>query len=117
IDKAGEELFRILAFGGLAVFAEPWGENPLLRWARRRVPYAGKERTRDEEPLRRKHIHILRDIFSCVEVQGFQLFGMASRVLSHSHRQTAFDSWDQVLLTRIPRLQEYCRYIVLTLRK
>jgi SAM-dependent methyltransferase len=117
INKAGKELFRILAFGGVAVFAEPWGENPLLRWARRRVPYPGKERTPDEEPLRRKHIHVLRDIFPCVEVQGFQLFAMAGRVLSYSHRLTALDSWDQMLLARVPRLQQYCRYVVLTLRK
>ena len=28
--------------GGVAVFCEPWGENPLLTWAQRRLHYAGK---------------------------------------------------------------------------
>src|SRR5689334_7058566 len=31
---AGRELFRVLRPGGVAVFCEPWGENPLLGWAR-----------------------------------------------------------------------------------
>ncbi len=117
VRAAGEELFRILAPGGVAVFAEPWGENPLLRWARKKIPYPGKERTPDEEPLCRKHIRILRAIFSHVEVQGYQLIAMAGRVFSRSRRLTALNSWDQMLLTRVPRLQQYCRYVVLTLRK
>jgi ubiquinone/menaquinone biosynthesis C-methylase UbiE len=117
VRAAGEELFRILAPGGVAVFAEPWGENPLLRWARKRIPYPGKERTPDEEPLSRKHIRILRAIFFHVEVQGYQLIAMAGRVFSRSRRLTALNSWDQMLLTRVPRLQQYCRYVVLTLKK
>src|SRR5205823_4605799 len=39
LDRAGRELFRVLRPGGLAVFCEPWGENPLLNWARRRLSY------------------------------------------------------------------------------
>src|SRR5262249_31745412 len=31
---AGHELRRVLRPGGVAVFCEPWGENPLLRFAR-----------------------------------------------------------------------------------
>ncbi len=53
---AGRELFRVLRPGGVAVFCKPWGENPLLRWARRRLPYRGKQRTVDEEPLRLRHV-------------------------------------------------------------
>jgi len=116
VRAAGEELFRILAPGGMAVFAEPWGENLLLRWARKKIPYPGKQRTPDEEPLCRKHIRILRAIFPRVEVQGYQLIAMAGRVFSRSRRFTALNSWDQMLLTRVPRLQQYCRYAVLTLR-
>src|SRR5262249_24378465 len=39
VQVAGRELWRVLRPGGLAVFCEPWGENPLLRWARSRLPY------------------------------------------------------------------------------
>jgi ubiquinone/menaquinone biosynthesis C-methylase UbiE len=117
IKSAGEELFRILTSGGLAVFAEPWGGNPLLRWARKSIPYPGKERTPDEEPLRRKHLRMLRAIFPHIEVHGYQLFSMAGRLFGKSRRLTALNTWDQMLLTRVPPLQEYCRYVVLTLRK
>src|SRR5215472_12341832 len=56
IEVAGRELRRILRPGGVAVFCEPWGGNPLLRWARRRLPYAAKGRTSGEEPLRWRHL-------------------------------------------------------------
>ena len=41
LGRAAAELSRVLRPGGLAVFCEPWGENPLLDWARRRLPYPG----------------------------------------------------------------------------
>jgi SAM-dependent methyltransferase len=58
LSVAGAELRRVLQPGGVAVFSEPWGENPLLNWARRSLPYPGKERTPDEVPLRRRDLEI-----------------------------------------------------------
>ncbi len=78
---ATRELHRVLQPGGIAVFCEPWGENPLLAWARRRWPYPGKERTPDEQPLRRHHLRALREVFPALEVEGYQLLSMARRVL------------------------------------
>src|SRR5438093_13609566 len=78
---AASEVRRILRPGGIAVFCEPWGENPLLNWARRRLRYPRKQRTPDEEPLRLRHLRTLRTIFHRVDVRGFQLFSMARRVL------------------------------------
>ena len=40
LAKAGRELRRVLAPGGVAVFCEPWGGNPLLAFARRALPSA-----------------------------------------------------------------------------
>ena len=48
VSVAAQEVRRVLRPGGVAVFCEPWGENPLLRWARTRLPYPGKERTPEE---------------------------------------------------------------------
>jgi len=42
LTVAARELRRVLRPGGVAVFCEPWGGNPLLNFARRRLPYAGK---------------------------------------------------------------------------
>jgi 2-polyprenyl-3-methyl-5-hydroxy-6-metoxy-1,4-benzoquinol methylase len=117
VRAAGRELFRVLRPGGVAVFCEPWGENPLLNWARRRWPYPGKERTPDEQPLRRKHVRQLRAIFPAVEVRGFQLLSMARRVL-RARRLVAGLAWgDALLLGRVPALERFCRYAVLTLRR
>jgi SAM-dependent methyltransferase len=115
IDTAGRELFRVLQPGGMAVFCEPWGENPLLSWARRRLAYRGKERTRDEEPLRRRQVRALEHIFPRVELSGYQLLSMIRRVLNPCRLTTALERCDTVLLRRLPTLQHFCRYVVLTL--
>src|SRR5262249_38340916 len=109
------ELLRVLRPDGIAVFCEPWGENPLLNWARRRLPYPGKERTPDEEPLRRHHVDVLRAIFPRVRVRGFQLLSMARRVLPRGRWTAGLDWCDDMLLNRVPRLQQFCRYVVVTL--
>jgi SAM-dependent methyltransferase len=114
--RAGRELIRVLRPRGVAVFCEPWGENPLLRWARRALPYHGKERTRDEEPLRLSQVRTLQCIFPSVELRGFQLVSMARRVLPSGRMTKALERCDEVLLRRVPGLQHFCRYVVLTLR-
>ncbi len=117
LGAAGNEIARILRPGGIAVFCEPLGENPFLNWARKHLPYPGKQRTRDEQPLRWQQIDVLRKIFPIVELRGYQLLSMARRVWG-SHRLIAGLDWcDSVLLNRCPSLQRYCRYLVLTLKR
>ncbi len=116
LKVAGPELRRVLRPGGVAVFCEPWGRNPLLSWARRRLPYQGKERTPDENPLLPRHVRRLREVFSGVTVRGYQLLSMARRVLPHGNLVAGLDWCDAMLLTRVPALQQFCRYVVLTLR-
>jgi hypothetical protein len=101
----------------MAIFCEPWGENPLLGWARRRIPYAGKERTPDEQPLRRRHVRVLRRVFPSVELRGYQLLGMARRVLPAGRMVAGLERCDTMLLERVPGLRQLCRYVVLTLRR
>jgi SAM-dependent methyltransferase len=115
--RAGRELFRVLAPGGRAVFCEPWGENPLLTWARQSLPYPGKDRTPDERPLRRAQVRRLRAIFPRVEVRGFQLLSMVRRVVGDGRLARALAWCDRRLLERLPRFQHFCRYVVLTLAR
>jgi SAM-dependent methyltransferase len=117
LERAERELRRVLRPGGFAVFCEPWGENPLLNWARRSLPYPGKGRTADEQPLCCRDVRRLKAIFPSVEVRGYQFLSMARRVLRWRRLVTALDAWDALLLARVPALQQFCRYAVLTLRR
>jgi SAM-dependent methyltransferase len=117
VDRAGRELWRVLAPGGFAVFCEPWGENPLLSWARHSVPYPGKQHTPDERPLTRQQVRRLEAIFPRVDLRGFQLLSMVRRVLGDGRLVGGLSWCDAQLLRWLPRLQRFCRYAMLTLHK
>jgi SAM-dependent methyltransferase len=118
LSRAGREVWRVLRpGGGMAVFCEPWGDNPLLEWARRRLPYPGKDRTRDEVPLSSADLGELREVFPDLEVEGHQLLAMAGRVLGKGAIRRGLAWCDARLLRGLPALGRFCRYVVLTLRK
>lgn len=117
LARAGEELLRVMRPGGVAVFCEPWGSNPLLGFARRRLPYPGKDRTPDERPLTRQDLPPLRAIFPGLHVEGHQLFGMVRRVWHNSRIMTLCDALDARVLRWFPPLRNWCRYAVITMRK
>ncbi len=116
LPRAAQELYRVLAPGGRAVFCEPWGENRCLSWARAHLPYPGKQRTPDEVPLSYRHLAQLRRAFPHVAAAGHQFLGMAGRLLC-GRWQDGLAWWDRQLLGRFPHLQRYCRYVVVTLQK
>ena len=115
--RAARELHRVLISGGLAVCCEPWGENPLLRWARAQLRYPEKGRTPDETPLRAADVAVFKRVFPKVAVQGHQLLGMVSRLGGTRRRRPMLDRWDSALLARWPSLGRWCRYAVLELGK
>jgi len=117
LRRAARELVRVLAPGGVGVFCEPWGENPLLNWARRCWPYPGKGRTRDEAPLCQADLTPLRDHFRDVHVEGHELLAMAARALSWRRGLSGLVRCDRALLARWPRWRHWCRYAVIALRK
>jgi SAM-dependent methyltransferase len=116
LPVAGRELRRVLRPGGVAVFCEPWGENPLLNFARNHLPYHGKHRTQDEQPLRRWQVRELEGVFPELELHGHQFFSMVRRVVSSRRVTASLERCDRIVLAHLPALQRYCRYVVLTLR-
>jgi SAM-dependent methyltransferase len=118
LHRAGAELRHALRPGGVAVFCEPWGGNPLLEFARRFFPYPGKHRTPDERPLRSADLAPLREHFPNLMVRGFQLLGMARRLVWREGRVGGgLDRWDAALLRHWPRLENWCRYVVIRLER
>ena len=115
LARAGRELARVMRPGGVAVFCEPWGGNPLLGFARRRLPYPGKARTPDEVPLTARDLDPLRAHFPAVEWEGFQLLGMVRRAWK-GRGLRLLDATDARVLRFVPALQNWCRYVVVTLR-
>jgi hypothetical protein len=97
----------------VAVFSEPWGENPVLKLARRRLPYRGKGRTPDERPLAQRDVTELRRAFPYVDVRGFQLLGMVQRAVRIGRLQGAIEYCDNMLLNAVPVLGRLCRYVVI----
>ncbi len=115
LDRAADELVRLLRPGGIAVFCEPLGDNRLLEWARQRLPYPGKARTRDEKPLRFAQLETLRKRFPRMTREGHQLLGMCRRLPGGRLLGRVARPWDEWLLGRWPGLGRYSRYVVLTL--
>jgi SAM-dependent methyltransferase len=113
---AAGELRRVLRPGGVAVCSDPWGGNAILNWARWWLPYPGKERTRDEQPLRGDALRPFYRVFAEVRVEGFQLLAIVRRVFGTGRMVGALQKSDAALLRRLPFLWRYCRYVVLTLR-
>jgi 2-polyprenyl-3-methyl-5-hydroxy-6-metoxy-1,4-benzoquinol methylase len=112
---AARECARVLTPDGRIVFCEPWGENPLVRWARKARGHSQRHQTRDETPLVQEHIDILKEHFPTVEVRGFQLLSMTRRWLPSEFLKRSSVRMDDTLLSFLPALERYCRYVVITL--
>jgi SAM-dependent methyltransferase len=114
LARTAAEIRRVLRPGGRAVFCEPWGENPVLAWARSRLNCPNK-RTPTERPLRFAQLTALRAIFRDVELRGFQFFGIGARAWRGLSWSRYLDGLDRLLLGKLPRLQRLSRYVVITL--
>jgi 2-polyprenyl-3-methyl-5-hydroxy-6-metoxy-1,4-benzoquinol methylase len=117
LERAAKELKRILKPGGKAVFCEPWGGNPALEFARQRLPYPGKHRTADEQPLRSADLIPLRKVFPDLTFEGQQLLGMAKRFWPGNPLNPLLHRLDSKVLSVVPNLASWCRYAVLTFKK
>lgn len=83
LEKAYENVLRVLRPGGRALFWEPLGHNPIINRYRNMTPDA---RTPDEHPLRKSDIDLAARYF---EVEKLSFFGLTT-ILSVPVRNTDF---------------------------
>ena len=117
IPKAMREVRRVLAPGGVAIFAEPLAHNPFVNWYRRRTP---ELRTADEHPLTVTDLRVVARNFSSSKVTYFGLIapalGLLSRVSSPTNPFTRFVWRLDQLVCRIAFVRRFAWYCVLEVR-
>jgi SAM-dependent methyltransferase len=117
LAKSLNEILRVLRPGGIAVFCEPMGHNPLINRFRDKTP---EMRTPDEHPLLISDIRFARTVFGKVDVHFFGLATLAA-VPFRNYRfgkglKKVCERLDSVLL-RIPVIQKHAWFVHLTLMK
>jgi ubiquinone/menaquinone biosynthesis C-methylase UbiE len=123
IASGAQELQRLLAPGGRAIFIENAGDNTLLTFARDRlagrwgIPRLGTE---DEHPLRSRDIAALRSVFARVTAHYpvFEFLVLFDRQVLRfrSRRATrAIRAIDNSLYRFVPRLRRYSYRVIVEL--
>lgn len=116
-ELAAPHLHRVLKSDGKAAFSEPMGMNPLLRFGREHLPYVDKNPRGADRPLDYRTIDRWGQEFRDYTYREIQLFSMLERVFGFNRRLDALRRIDELLLSKLPFLRRYCRYVVLYMRK
>lgn len=96
-DLCGREVSRVLRPGGIALFWEPLGNNPLINAYRWMTPSA---RTPDEHPLVGRDFSIMKHHFRSVETE---LYGLTS-LAAVPFRNSSFGPGMRDFLVRVDEL-------------
>lgn len=112
LEAAGRELHRVLKAGSRGSFIEPLGMNPALEFARRHLPYHGKHRSLDEQPLTYAEIHRFGQPFSRLTYREYSLLSMLrGRVITHEMLNQLLYKMDEPILRHIPPVRRFSRQI------
>jgi SAM-dependent methyltransferase len=114
-EAGADELTRVLAPGGRATFSEPLGTNPLVVFARARLPYPGKHERGADRPLTRDDLRTWFAPFAVGRLRPIQLLSMIERAFGHHTTFPRLRRIDDLILRRVPSVWRLCRYGVLYL--
>ncbi len=78
LDRAIEELKRVLKETGHAVFLEPLGMNPFINLFRKMTPNC---RTKDEKPFTKQELSLIREIFPNAKFSYFEYTTLFTKIL------------------------------------
>jgi len=116
LNNAFAQIVRVLRPGGVAVFAEPLGHNPLINWYRDRTP---DQRTPDEHPLVVSDFALARRYFGAVGVHPFHLLSLFTVPFRNSGAfpglLRASDAADRALFRVIPYMARHAWTAVLVM--
>lgn len=116
-ELAAPHLHRVLKSDGKAVFSEPMGMNPLLRFGREHLPYVDKKPRGADRPLDYTTIGRWVQAFRDSRIREIQLLSMLERVFGFNRHLDSLRRMDDLLLRKLPFLRRYCRYVVLYMSK
>ena len=117
LDRAGEEIARVLKKGGRGGFQDPLGHNWLLEFGRDRMAYKDKHPVKGTDlPLRIHDVQAFGRHFVDYTYRSFELLGMISKLLrlsSRSRLRKLLYATDDTLFETVPHLQRYARFVVI----
>jgi SAM-dependent methyltransferase len=118
IPKSMREVKRVLRAGGVAIFAEPMGHNPVINWYRNRTP---ELRTPDEHPLLVGDLRQMGRHFAATRITYFgmvaPLLGFIQTRIRKESALTRFVWWLDRQLCRIPVLNRYAWFSIIELKR
>jgi SAM-dependent methyltransferase len=94
LEKSFSEICRVLTEGGVLLFREPLGTNPLFQVYRFLTPSA---RTDDERPFTFKDLALMRSLFEFEDVQWFGFLSLFSAFTKSEGVRSFLTSVDGVL--------------------
>lgn len=115
--EAATELKRILKPKGTIVLCDPWQGSTLVRWIRNHVPYPGKDRTKDEQPLNEAALAPFHGLFSNVEITFWDLFGALGRFIPLGPLTNPIRHLDRFLIKTFPFFATTSRYVMIKASK
>jgi SAM-dependent methyltransferase len=116
-EKAAVELHRVLKPKGIMVLCDPWQGSTLVRWIRNHVPYPGKDRTQDEQPLNEEAIAAFRSVFPNIEISFWDIFGALNRFISLGPFSNPIRNLDRFLIKKTPGFARTARYVMIKAMK
>ena len=118
LEKSLSEISRTLRPGGIALFVEPLGHNPVINAYRNRTP---ELRTPDEHPLVMNDLRLAEKHFGKVTAHYFHLASLAATPFANTRFfgtvLSVLEHFDRAIFKLLPFLRKHAWAVVLVFTK